>query len=44
MLAYDLLFRKVLLWIQFLAAIVGFLYFFKYKHSYWKWFCVYLVV
>lgn len=29
---------------EFIAALVGIIFFFKLKHSYWKWFSVYLVL
>lgn len=33
----------LLLSIECLAALIGIIYFYKLRHSYWKWFCVYLV-
>lgn len=35
---------QLLMGIEFISALVGFIYFFKLKRSYWKWFSVYLVV
>lgn len=34
---------KVLLGIEFLSALIAFLYFFKLKNTYWKWFYLYLI-
>jgi hypothetical protein len=36
--------NSALLVTQFIAALVGCVYFFKLKENYWKWFSVYLVV
>ncbi|WP_299888128.1 hypothetical protein [uncultured Lacinutrix sp.] len=36
--------KDVLLGVQFTAILIGLLYFFKLKNSYWKWFSVYLVL
>lgn len=43
MLEYQPELSKVLLVIEFLAALVSFIYLFKLKNSYWKWFAVYLI-
>ena len=34
----------VLLGTEFLAAFIGMIYFSRLKHSYWKWFVIYLIV
>lgn len=44
MLEYQPELSKVLLVIEFLAALVSFFYLFRLKNSYWKWFAVYLIV
>ncbi|MEJ5994732.1 hypothetical protein WG904_09925 [Pedobacter sp. Du54] len=36
--------RETLIWIQLAAALVGLFYWPKLKHSYWKWFIVYLCI
>jgi hypothetical protein len=35
--------HKILLAVQFFAALIGLIYYFKLKQSYWKWFTVYLL-
>ncbi len=40
---YQIL-NHILLVIQFLAALTGCFYFFRLRNSYWRWFCVYLVI
>ncbi|PHS06594.1 MAG: hypothetical protein COA88_10335 [Kordia sp.] len=39
---YYLVFRKILVGIEFVAALVGFMYILKLKNSYWKYFSFYL--
>lgn len=36
--------NKLLLGAEFIAALVGFIYLFKLKNSYWKWFSIYLIL
>ncbi len=36
--------KQILLVIQLLTALVGCFYFFRLKHTYWKWFAVYLII
>lgn len=43
MLQYFPFIHKLLLGLEFIAALVSFLYFFKLKNSYWKWFSIYLI-
>lgn len=40
---YHLELHKLLLGIEFLSALIAFIYVFKLKGSYWKWFSVYLI-
>ena len=43
MVEYYLVLRKILLGIEFVSALVGFMYILKLKNSYWKWFSIYLI-
>lgn len=36
--------RDILLITQFLSALIGFIYLFKLKKNYWKWFSIYLII
>ncbi|WNW02475.1 hypothetical protein RRF68_03350 [Tenacibaculum sp. HL-MS23] len=40
---YYIILKKILLGAEFIAALVGFIYFFKLKNNYWKWFSIYLI-
>lgn len=40
---YSIL-QETLLITQFLAALIGTIYLFKLKNSYWKWFSIYLII
>ncbi|MES2417178.1 MAG: hypothetical protein V4541_03270 [Bacteroidota bacterium] len=42
MTAFQLMLGETLIWVQLLAAIVALIYLPKLKHSYWKWFVLYL--
>lgn len=44
MITYYPSIHKLLLIVQFFTALVGFVYFFKLKYSYWKWFSIYVIV
>lgn len=39
----TLILRNTLLGLEFLSALIAVFYFSKLKHTYWKWFCIYLV-
>ena len=41
---YYPILHKILLGLEFISALVGFIYLFKLKNSYWKWFSIYLIV
>jgi len=43
MIEYYLILRKGLLGIEFVSALIGFIYILKLKGSYWKWFSIYLI-
>lgn len=40
---FTLIARIALMLIEFITALTAMLFFFQLKHTYWKWFCVYLV-
>ncbi|WP_108809384.1 hypothetical protein [Aquimarina spinulae] len=41
---FTIALSKILLGIEFLSALVAVFYFFKLKNTFWKWFCVYLII
>ena len=41
---YYLELQELLLWVEFFSALVAVLYYKSLRHSYWKWFAIYLVI
>ncbi|MBV1924379.1 MAG: hypothetical protein KUG68_10175, partial [Flavobacteriaceae bacterium] len=41
--AFQETLRTILPWVEFFSALVGLIYLFRLKNSYWKWFSIYLI-